>query len=160
VINVSWHDASAYVVWLTKVTGKPYRLLSEAEWEYCCRAGSITAYSFGDDIAKTQAQFSEGRWSSAKQTTEAGQFPANAFGLYDMHGNVWEWCGDSWHDDYQQAPADGSTWTTGKGYSRVFRGGSWLGLPRFVRSAVRGGAQPGDRSYDLGFRVARTLMPE
>jgi formylglycine-generating enzyme required for sulfatase activity len=152
VINVSWEDAVVYVGWLTQETGKSYRLLSEAEWEYCCRAGTATQYSFGDKIDKRQAQLSEQR------TAEVGGFPANAWGLHDMHGNVWEWCADNWHNDYTGSPpSDGSVWKGGDASSRVLRGGSWNDDPQLLRSAYRGGLQPDYRLDGVGFRVARTL---
>ena len=160
VINVSWDDAKAYAAWLSNTTVKGYRLLSEAEWEYCCRAGTTTTYSFGDTITKEQAQFSDVDYGSTEQTVEVGKFPANAFGLHDMHGNVWEWCEDPWHPDYNGAPPDGSCWTTGGDTSsRVRRGGSWGYNPRFLRSASRGGNRPGFRGGGSGFRLARTLNP-
>ena len=123
VIYVSWEDAKSYAAWLSQKTGKEYRLLSEAEWEYCCRAGTTTKYAFGDSITRQQAQFSEGVWGSAKQTVEVGKFPPNAWGLYDTHGNVWEWCEDNWHADYTGAPQDGSVWQGGDISLRVLRGG-------------------------------------
>ena len=151
VINVSWRDAKVYVGWLSRETGKSYRLLSEAEWEYCCRAGTTTAYSFGDTIYQKQAQFMQ------RKTVEVGSFPANAWGLHGMHGTVWEWCEDSWHPTYQGAPEDGSAWKGGETSFRVLRGGSWDEDPRFLRSALRGRDQPVVRDRDAGFRVARTL---
>jgi formylglycine-generating enzyme required for sulfatase activity len=158
--SVSWDDAQAYAAWLSKATDKSYRLLFEAEWEYCCRAGTTSAYSFGDTISKQQAQFSEGEWGSAKQTVEVGKFPANAFGLHDMHGNVWEWCEDDWQDSYQGAPTNGSARTSaGQSVSRVLRGGSWLNDPQLLRSADRNWNQPGFRIDHVGFRLARTLSP-
>ena len=158
--SVSWLDAKAYAAWLSKSTGKTYRLLSEAEWEYCCRAGTTTAYSFGDKITKTQAQFSEGSLGSAKQTVEVGKFPANAFGLHDMHGNVWEWCEDAWDGDYKGAPTDGSARTSAdQSVSRVLRGGGWVNLPQDLRSANPSGLRPGLRNPIFGFRLARTLPP-
>ncbi len=161
VINVSWDDAQAYIKWLSSRTGKAYRLLSEAEWEYCCRAGTETAYSFGDTLTKAQAQFSEGQWGSAGWTVEAGTFPANGFGLHDMHGNVWEWCGDCWNGDYKDKPdslkANGGAWTTGDCSRRVLRGGSWLYFPAYCRSAIRSGGFAVDRNGGYGFRLARTL---
>jgi formylglycine-generating enzyme required for sulfatase activity len=164
VTSVSWHDAQAYVSWLSGKTGKPYRLLSEAEWEYACRAGTETAYSFGDSISKAQAQFSDGSFAFARSTVGAGSFSANHFGLYDMHGNVWEWCEDSFHDSYAAKPEGlketGGAWTNGESSFHVLRGGSSLSLPPKLRSAYRSGNKsenPG--GGDVGFRVARTLLP-
>jgi formylglycine-generating enzyme required for sulfatase activity len=151
VINVSWDDAIAYVGWLSQETGKNYRLLSEAEWEYCCRAGTDTPYSFGDAIDNKQAQF------NARKTAETGTFRANAWGLHDMHGNVWEWCEDDWHPNYEGAPKDGTAWKGGEKSLRVLRGGSFNGNPQNLRSANRGKDLPGVRLGDIGFRVARTL---
>src|SRR5262252_1515791 len=151
VVNVSWEDALAYVGWLSQAAGKIYRLLSEAEWEYCCRAGTTSVYSFGDTIDETQAQFSQG------MTAEVGSFPANAWGLYDMHGNVWEWCEDNWHPTYQGAPEDGSVWKGGDASSRVLRGGSWHGNQQDLRSAIRDWVRPDGRDFRVSFRVARTL---
>jgi formylglycine-generating enzyme required for sulfatase activity len=156
VINVTWHDAKEYVAWLSRKTGKSYRLLSEAEWEYVARAGTTTRYAFGDIIGKSQAQFSEGDWGSAGKTVEVGSFPANKFGLHDMHGNVWEWVEDAWHPSYQGAPANGSVWLGGDTSLRVLRGGSWGNVPRYLRSASRNRIQPTDRGIGIGFRVART----
>ena len=157
VIDVSWEDAQAYIKWLSSKTGQPHRLLSEAEWEYCCRAGTETAYSFGNSITKAQAQFSEGSYGSAGKTVEAGSFPANSFGLYDMHGNVWEWCQDCWNENYHNAPADGLAWTTGDRGRRVLRGGSWYDCPRYLRSADRSWNGADNRGNSCGFRLARTL---
>lgn len=159
VINVSWEDAKAYCALLSTVTGKVYRLLSEAEWEYCCRAGTTTSYAFGATITKSQAQFSEDLPFSARQTVPVGSFPTNNWGLHDMHGNVWEWCEDNWHPNYQGAPADGSVWPGGDTWMRVVRGGSWYSDPQDRRSARRNWFQPDDRGNSLGFRVARTLSP-
>jgi len=154
VINVSWGNASAYAQWLTGTTGKPYRLLSEAEWEYCCRAGTTTAYSTGDQITHKQAAFDR-----SEGTVEVGSYPANAWGLYEMHGNVWEWCRDKWHDSYDGVvPSDGSAWESGaKGDIRIVRGGSWNSNPQYLRSAFRYSIVSGFRKSDHGFRVARTL---
>jgi formylglycine-generating enzyme required for sulfatase activity len=152
VIYVSWNDAKEYVAWLSRKTGKTYRLLSEAEWEYAARAGTTTRYAFGDTISESQAQFSAGK------TVEVGSFPPNRFGLHDMHGNVWEWVEDSWHSDYNGAPLDGSMWTGGNMSLRVLRGGSWLYIdPGSLRSAIRSRYRPGIRDSVVGFRVARTL---
>ncbi len=157
VINVSWQDAVAYVDWLNKSTGQRYRLPSEAEWEYACRAGTTTRYAFGDAISARQANFD----GKVGKTTEVGAYPANAWGLYDMHGNVLEWVEDVWHDTYTNAPVDGSAWTDGEGIKspreRVYRGGTWFNNPRLLRSAFRIRGHPDYRSGILGFRVARTL---
>ena len=110
VINVSWDDAEAYVEWLGRETGQPYRLLSEAEWEHACRAGTTTRYSWGYEITAENANYGK----NVGETSEVGSYPANPFGLYDMQGNVWEWVEDRWHDNYVGAPHDGSAWTEGK----------------------------------------------
>ena len=158
VVGVSWRDAVAYSEWLGRQTGKSYRLPSEAEWEYACRAGTTTRYAFGDAITPKEANYSE---SKLGKTTEVGAYPPNAWGLYDMHGNVWERVEDIYHDSYQGAPTDGSAWTDGEGENssrnRVIRGGSWISLRL---SSVRRSASvyaPDFRYFFLGFRVARTL---
>jgi len=155
VVCVNWHDARDYVAWLKERSGgRTYRLLSEAEWEYCCRAGTTTPYSTGDRITPAQANF--GR--NSKGTTSVTTFPFNRWGLRDMHGNVWEWCDDNWHEDYKgDPPLDGSAWPGGDTSLRVLRGGSWSGGPRVLRSAYRDWNQPDDRDDISGFRVARTL---
>jgi formylglycine-generating enzyme required for sulfatase activity len=152
---VNWHDAQAYVAWLRERSGgKPYRLLSEAEWEYCCRAGATSVYSTGKSITPAQANFGQ----NAKGTTSVFRFPPNAWGLRDMHGNVWEWCEDNWHGDYSGGlPTDGSVWRGGDKSSRVLRGGSWGNLPQVLRSAIRDRGHPVFRDNYVGFRVARTL---
>jgi formylglycine-generating enzyme required for sulfatase activity len=159
VINVSWNDAKEYVAWLSTKTRQPYRLPSEAEWEYAARAGSTTPYSWGKDIGKKNANCNGcgSRWDG-KQTAPVASFPANAFGLHDMAGNVWEWVEDCWHDNYSGAP--GKAWPAWQGGTcdrRVLRGGSWDDGPGDVRSAYRLRFEPGDRYSDTGFRVARTL---
>jgi formylglycine-generating enzyme required for sulfatase activity len=161
VIYVSWEDAQSYVAWLNAqagLTGKPdaYRLPSEAEWEYACRAGTTTRYSFGNEISKSQAKF--GGWNFIGKTEPVGSLPANAFGLHDMHGNVGEWCQDCWNANYHGAPADGSAWTTGDCSLRVLRGGSWGSYPNWLRSAYRIGADPSDQYISIGFRLARTIF--
>jgi formylglycine-generating enzyme required for sulfatase activity len=159
-INVSWDDAKTYVAWLSRITGKTYRLLSEAEWEYAARAGSQTAYPWGNEIGKGNANCNGcGSHWDHKQAAPVGQFPANAFGLHDMHGNVWEWVEDCYHENYNQAPTDGSAWTTGDCSTRVVRGGSWVNDPVDLRSADRVWYTPNGRGYFLGFRVGRTLLP-
>ena len=145
VVFVSWDDAQAYVRWLSRKTGHKYRLLSEAEWEYVARAGTTTRYWWGDDIGRNRANCTGcgSRWDS-KQTAPVGSFSANPFGLHDVHGNVWEWVEDCWEGGCSR---------------RVLRGGSWDDFPGTLRSAARNGYTPGLRSYDAGFRVARTLTP-
>jgi formylglycine-generating enzyme required for sulfatase activity len=160
VINVSWDDAKAYVAWLSKKTGKTYRLVTEAEYEYATRAGTQTAYPWGNDIGENQANCSGcgSQWDN-KQTAPVSWFPANGFGLYDMVGNVWQWTEDCFHDSYSGAPADGSAWTSGDCSRRVVRGGSLVNDPKDLRSAARGWYAPDARVYGLGFRLGRTLLP-
>jgi formylglycine-generating enzyme required for sulfatase activity len=160
--RVTWHDAIEFCARLSKQTGREYRLPSEAEWEYACRAGTTTPFHFGETITTDLANYDGTRTYGSgpngqyrKQTTEVGSFKvANAFGLYDMHGNVWEWCLDHWHENYNGAPADGSAWVTGGNASRrVLRGGSWNNGPGNCRSAHRSRFEPGNRDSNLGFRV-------
>ena len=160
VIGVNWKDAQAYVAWLSEESGARYRLLSEAEWEYVARAGSETAYSWGNSIGRNRANCDGcgSRWDD-KQTAPVGSFQANAFGLHDVHGNVWEWVEDCWNDSYAGAPTDGSAWEQEDCNARVLRGGSWIDNPRFLRSANRDGLTIGYRSNFVGFRVARRLTP-
>jgi formylglycine-generating enzyme required for sulfatase activity len=136
VINVSWDDAQRYVAWLSKITGKPYRLLSEAEWEYAARAGATTRYSFGDDEAMLD-QYAWYSGNSINRVHPVGLKTPNAFGVFDMHGNVWEWVADCYHDDYEGAPVDGAAWTTGGCATRVLRGGAWNNSPGLLRAAYR-----------------------
>jgi formylglycine-generating enzyme required for sulfatase activity len=160
VIYVSWDDAQAYVAWLSKMTGKAYRLLTEAEWEYAARAGTTTAYFWGDEIGKNNANCGGcGSQWDGRQTAPAGSFAPNAFGLYDMLGKVFEWVEDCSHDNYNGAPTDGSAWTAGDCKSRVVRGGSWGINPQYLRAAYRDGVTTGARLSSLGFRVGRTLTP-
>lgn len=157
-VNVSWFDAIDYVAWLSRRTGKTYRLPSEAEWEYAARAGTTTRYAFGNAISPSQAQFSEGAWGRAGRTVEVGTFQANAWGLHDMHGNVWEWCEDAWHPNYAGAPGDGTVWTGGDASMRVLRGGAWSSpSATSLRSAVRFKQLPTIRSNSIGFRVVRAM---
>jgi len=158
VVCVSWEDAQAYVEWLSGQTGERYRLLSEAEWEYVARAGTMTRYAFGDQITKSQAQFSEEDWGSAKQTVSVGSFPANAFGIHDMHGNVLEWTQDCYVDSYSGAPMDAAARVVNDCSLRVLRGGSWGLNPLVLRSAGRNWNDPTNRINYIGFRVARTLV--
>ena len=165
VIDVSWADAQAYVKWLSRETGEAYRLLSESEWEYMARAGTTGPFHFGATLSTAQANYNgsytygsgrKGRYR--KRTEPVGSFPANAFGVHDVHGNVSEWVEDCWHRSYAGAPADGRAWTVGGDCGRrVLRGGSWYYDPRYLRSAYRSGNPSGYRFNGAGFRVARTL---
>ena len=179
VINVSWDEAQKYVMWLKLMTGKDYRLLSEAEWEYAARAGTATAYSFGDNYPPSNkiceyanfADISLKKAAPAFQTSDicddgqvmtatVGSYKPNSFGLYDMHGNVNQWTGDCYVETYEKAPTDGSPFAANDCKLRVARGGSWSGTPENLRSAYRsGGYYPFDRHIMLGFRVGRTLKP-
>jgi len=168
VINVDWNDAKAYVKWLSGQTGEQYRLPTEAEWEYAARAGTTTLFSTGDCIGSDEANYrgtsplngcEKGEYR--EKTVEVGSFPANAFGLQDMHGNVDEWTEDCWHGDYTDAPNDGRAWLEGAGAEcgrRVIRGGSWNYTAEFMRSAYRFVLTTGGTSYGLGFRLARALF--
>jgi formylglycine-generating enzyme required for sulfatase activity len=162
VINVSWDDVQQYVKWLSKQTGKHYRLLSEAEWEYSARAGSDQAYPWGPEIGQGNANCGGcgSRWDS-KQTAPVGSFAPNAYGLYDMQGNVFEWVQDCYHKDYVGAPADGKAWEQpcAEGH-RVIRGGAWREPPWNLRAAHRDFEYIGTRGGGLGFRVGRTLSVE
>jgi formylglycine-generating enzyme required for sulfatase activity len=160
VINVTWDDARQYAAWLSRVTGKPYRLLSEAEFEYAARAGTQTAYPWGSEIGKNNANcIACGSRGDSRQPSPVGSFPANGFGLYDMHGNIWQWLADCYHGDYQGAPQDGSPWVEGAECNqRVIRGGDWADGPQNLRSAVRLWDTTGNRIKFLGFRVGRTLI--
>jgi formylglycine-generating enzyme required for sulfatase activity len=155
VISVNWRDIQAYVAWLSQKTGRAYRLPSEAEWEYACRTGTETWYSFGNVITPEVANYGDSRLG---RTSEVGAYPANAWGLHDMHGNVWERVEDAWYENYRVAPSDGSAWRAGQDpESCVLRGGSWYVSPRSCRSAHREGRDTVVRSNNVGFRVARTL---
>jgi formylglycine-generating enzyme required for sulfatase activity len=161
VINVSWDHAQRYVTWFSKMTGRSYRLLSEAEWEYAARAGTTTAYSWGDELGKNNANCNGcvSEWDS-RRTAPVGSFGPNQFGLYDMHGNVWEWVEDCLHTNYEGAPDDGSAWIAqGDCNNRVIRGGSWVSYPVGLRSALRFWFSADDHGTDLGLRIARTLNP-
>jgi formylglycine-generating enzyme required for sulfatase activity len=167
VIFVNLEDAQQYAAWLSRVTGRAYRLLSESEYEYATRAGTTTAYPWGDDIklngtAMANCNDCGSKWGRI-QTARVGSFPPNKFGLYDMVGNVWEWTRDCFQPNYMGAPADGSTWNNGgiNGADcsfRAVRGGSWGGSPAQLRSANRLRFTFANRDYILGFRVARTLI--
>jgi formylglycine-generating enzyme required for sulfatase activity/cellulose biosynthesis protein BcsQ len=158
VILVSWHDAQQYTRWLSKLTGKTYRLLSEAEYEYATRAGTQTHYPWGDDIGKNNANCDGcgSEWGGVR-TAPVGSFAPNAFGLYDMVGNLWEWVEDCYYPTYDGAPTDGSASISGGCDQRVARGGSWSSFPPSLRSASRHRIIPAYRSSNVGFRIARTL---
>ncbi|MBW4420836.1 MAG: formylglycine-generating enzyme family protein [Myxacorys californica WJT36-NPBG1] len=169
--SVSWDEAVEFCDRLSKKTGKPYRLPSEVEWEYACRAGTTTPFHFGETITTDLANYRGTDWKHGdttypgnygdgpkgifrEQTTDVGSFSPNAFGLYDMHGNVWEWCADPWHDNYEGAPVDGSAWlTNAEKPDRLLRGGSWNNPPWSCDSASRLNYEAGGRDSDLSFRV-------
>jgi formylglycine-generating enzyme required for sulfatase activity len=169
--QVSWYDAVEFCDRLSRHTKRQYRLPSEAEWEYACRAGTKTPFHFGETITTDLANY-DGNYTYAseptgkflQQTTDVGSFPPNAFGLYDMHGNVWEWCLDDWHDNYKDAPTDGSAWFSSddklsdKSGRAVLRGGSWRYYAGYCRSAFRDGNSRGIRLYHCGFRVVCSAM--
>jgi formylglycine-generating enzyme required for sulfatase activity len=162
--RVSWLEAIEFCARLSIHTGREYRLTSEAEWEYACRAGTVTPFHFGETIDPQVANYN-GNYAYDKgqkgfrrgKTTAVGAMKvANLYGLYDMHGNVWEWCQDHWHNSYQEAPQDGSAWINPKSMensSRVLRGGAWTDIPRLCRSAVRLDSNADSHGSDLGFRV-------
>ena len=148
---VSWFDAQEFCRRLSRRTGKTYTLPSEAQWEYACRAGTTTPYAFGATLSQRQANV-----GSSGGSTEVGSFPANAWGLHDMHGNVWEWCADHWHINYLGAPDDGRSWidpSAGEYGIRLLRGGSWGSNPGFCRSAYRFLNHPDYQPLYVGFRV-------
>jgi formylglycine-generating enzyme required for sulfatase activity len=163
--QVSWYDCIEFCARLSDYTGRPYRLPSEAEWEYACRAGTTTPFHFGETLLSDLANY-DGNYTSGKgepgiyrhQTTIIGTFTgANAFGLLDMHGNVWEWCLDSWHETYHEAPQDGSAWEDQEPFYRVLRGGAWYCLPGLCRSAQRHWNQPNVGGIGIGFRVVCSM---
>lgn len=178
VINVSWEDARGYVAWLSEQTGKAYRLLSETEWEYVARAGTESAWHWGDDAAE-QCRHANGFdrnlaeelgaeevrtgvvpascFDGYDRVAPVGSFQPNGFGLHDVSGNVWEWTDDCWNESHAGAPADGSARTRGYCVPRVVRGGSWNNPPGLLRSAFRDGIPRENRGFNVGFRVARTM---
>jgi formylglycine-generating enzyme required for sulfatase activity len=165
VVCVSWNDAQAYIQWLNRISGKSYRLLSEAEREYAARGGTQTAFWWGDSITTSQANYNgngsyngspKGQYRQA--TVPVNSFSANPFGLYNVHGNVLEWSQDCWHENYTGAPTDGSAWITGcTTNDRVLRGGSWAHHPENLRSALRTSVFLYFRDSRTGFRLARDL---
>jgi formylglycine-generating enzyme required for sulfatase activity len=158
VVEVSWEDARKYCAWLSEKSGRSIRLPSESEWECAARAGSKREFGFGDD----ESRLGENAWfdaNSGRKAHKVGTRRANAFCLHDLHGNVWEWCEDTYHENYEGAPADGTAWTEGGGPwavspPRVFRGGSWLDPAGWCRSAFRDWWLPSSRYVNLGFRPA------
>jgi len=164
VIHMSFDLAKTYVTWLSRKTGKPYRLLTEAEWEYAARAGTTTTFAFGDTLSPSSANYNASTDGSGpseenrQKTMPVASFPPNAFGLHDMHGNVSEWVEDCFHNDYTaKAPVDGSAWVEGNCTGRVLRGGSWEDSDAELRSAARVGEYRYNSSYTDGFRIARSL---
>ena len=169
VFNVSWHDAQRYTEWLSQKTGHSYRLLTEAEWEYVARAGTTTRFHTGDCIDTHQANYHGGYDNVPRctqsglyrgKTVNVGQFPANAWGLHDIHGNIFEWTADCWHESYKNAPNKGQEWLgedDGDCTHRVLRGGSWSGRPLDLRSAYRARNKADFKSIFIGFRIAREL---
>jgi formylglycine-generating enzyme required for sulfatase activity len=179
-VCLNWNDAKAYADWLAGKTGKTYRLVTEAEWEYAARArtepGTYPRYSFGND-EEDLCRYGNGADQSTKSlpgtkdwtfapcndgyvyTSPVGSFAENGFGLYDMQGNAWQWTADCWHDSYAGAPSAGTAWTAGDCGRRVARGGSWYNFPPGLRAAFRGWNPPDFRGIGLGFRLARTFNP-
>ena len=160
VFGVSLQDALAFVAWLSLHTGENFRLLSESEWEYVARAGTESAYSWGDDVGSNRANCSGcgSQWGGG-EIAPVGSFAPNAFGMYDMHGNVQEWVTDCWNRSYTGAPTDGSVWRRGNCQYGVWRGGGSWDSAQEVRAANRSTNNSGDRDLGNGFRVARTLVP-
>lgn len=167
VVKISWLDAIEFCDRLSRKTGHVYRLPSEAEWEYACRAGTTTPFHFGETITSDLANYdsrikyrSERRGEHHGMLVPVGSFPfTNAFGLSDMHGNVWEWCLDHWHNKYDEAPTDGQAWLeTCENHDRVMRGGSWFSEPKLCRSTSRMFDQADSNSDKIGFRVIRVLQ--
>jgi formylglycine-generating enzyme required for sulfatase activity len=162
-IYVSWNDAQRYVEWLSRMTGKPYRLLTEAEYQYATRAAVKTAYPWGDDVRANGAAMADcngcgSRWDE-RQAAPVGSFVANSFGLFDMVGNVWQWVEDCVHQNYEGAPVDGSAWADGNCNRHVVAGGAWNTGPQTVRAASHNSSSAGYRGDDVGIRVGRTLAP-
>jgi len=166
IVEISWDEAVEFCDRLSQNTGHVYRLPSEAEWEFACRAGTTTPFHFGETITPNLANYdgtftyhSEPKGENRQKAIDVGSFPfANAFGLFDMHGNVWEWCMDHWHENYNQAPTTGEVWLdNGKNLSRVVRGGSWTSEAAKCRSTYRQISDTSHKSNNTGFRIVRNL---
>lgn len=157
VINITWHEAQLYLDWLSQKTGKAYRLPSEAEWEYAARAGTEGEFWWGDDIGKAKANCRDCGAKISHESLPVDSFTANPWGLYNMHGNVWEWTQDCWNKTYDGAPGDGSAWVEGDCRQRVMRSGSWYYFSKNLRSAWRAKNHSKVKSYGIGFRVLREL---
>lgn len=158
VINVTWDDAKSYANWLSRKTGKPYRLPSEAEWEYAARAGTQTWFWWGDAVPPGAANCDGcGSTYDNRQTAPVGSFKPNPFGVYDTVGNVTQWVADRWNSSYERAPADGSIWETGDPKRVVMRSGSWYNNPRISHAGYRQGDAPSVRNSKIGFRIALPL---
>jgi formylglycine-generating enzyme required for sulfatase activity len=161
--RVSWLEAMEFCRRLSQRTGRTYTLPSESQWEYACRAGSTTPFHVGatltPELANYDGNYTYGdgpKGTYREQTTDVASFPANAWGLHDLHGNVWEWCADHWHDSYDFAPGDDQPWlipAAADDAPRLLRGGSWIHYPRNCRSAYRGNHHPDCRYFNVGFRV-------
>lgn len=157
-MNLSWATSKQYAAWLTRTTGKTYRLPSEVEWEYAARAGAATRYAWGNEIGRNRANCEScGSPWDGKQSAPVGSFPANRFGLHDMHGNVWELVQDCRNDSYRGAPADARPWLSGDCGRRVMRGGSWNNYHDAIRSAQRETIGAAESSYDVGIRLVREI---
>ena len=162
VVQVSWNDARDYCAWLTRSIGRLYRLPSEAEWEFACRAGSTTPFHTGSEITLGDANFlydEDGRRIGCGHRTNLATYPPNPFGLCDLHGNVCEWVEDAWHPDYHGVPSDGSARVDDHDSCRAIRGGAWDYLPRLLRSSWRDFLPRDQRRDNLGFRIATTDVP-
>jgi formylglycine-generating enzyme required for sulfatase activity len=157
VINVSWDDAKLFVRWISQLTGKTYRLPSEAEWEYAARAGAASSFWWGRDKDDGRANCSDCSANPPRQSLPVGSFRPNAFGLYDTAGNAAEWVEDCWNETYQGAPRDGSAWSSGQCGLRVLRGGSFANKSDMVRSAARFRYDKDVRYYANGFRIVREM---
>ena len=165
VVNVSWTDAKSYVAWLSERTGKPYRLLSEAEREYVTRAGTVSAFWWGAAVSRRQANYDDrasqdkaAKGGPGQKTMPVDSYQPNPWGLYQVHGNIWEWVEDCLNDSYSGAPADGSAWLAGHCERRVLRGGSWVSTADAIESGSRYGVQAEGRVSNVGFRIARSLQ--